>query len=936
MPSKALFNPFPGLRPFEPDEDHLFFGREKETDELLRRLRSTRFLQILGTSGSGKSSLVRSGLIPALHSGFMAKAGSSWRVLIFRPGEDPIGRLAAALNEPGALGSPSELASTNKVLLEATLRRGTLGLVEAVRQARIPPEDNLLVVVDQFEELFRFRRAGSAENSRDEAVAFFKLLLEAANQDQVPIYIVLTMRSDFIGDCIEFQGLPEAVNAGLYLVPRMTRDELRSAITGPVAVGGGEITQRLVLRLLNDLGDNHDQLPILQHALMRTWDHWVEHREPGQSIDISDYEAVGTLQNALSMHAEEAYQEAESERGHQIIERTFKALTDTFSDSRGIRRPTSIRELAGICEVPEAEVIQVVELFRHPGRSFLTPHAGTPLDSRSVVDLSHESLMRCWTRLVTWAEEERESAATYIRIAQAASWCEECSGGLWTDPQLEIALRWRRKNHPTAAWGERYDSNFALAMNFLDRSEKRREAERRRKLRRKRELQGLTLGLAILLVIALVAGIGAIKESKLARQNLSLAEKAVEESLSSAGVQQGLETPDSPEMAQFRKELLDKAKVFYSALIKGNPKSELLAREAAMGHTRLGDINRLQFLNEEAIEEYKEAISQFELLAHNHPGNADYRQMLAYDHHWIAETLRIWLESESKPSHYTADDAEKEYDIALNYQQALHAEAPTVAQYQQELARTYFNRGILRYDTQQYDLTEKDFRKAIALLEPWTSLQVSASAAETSNQPSPLQDLARVYNDLGNLLSSKHKAYPEAAELIERAIAIHKSLLEKDSSNREYRLELAEFYNNLAVVCYNNHQIVLAAQANHNAFDLIEGLIAPNPLVADARARANQLHERILEEESPIAGTPPIAEQIGPHPEFHVMNMNLGRSYARLAEEYLKFDELEDAESALASLHRILPKLTPQDRSELSASYDQLTKELNDKKQKRK
>src|SRR5215469_11614835 len=231
MQSMRLFNPFPGLRPFEPNEDHLFFGREKEIDELLRRLRSTRFIQVAGTSGSGKSSLFRSGLIPALESGFMVRAGSTWRVLIFRPGEDPIGNLASTLNSSDVLGTDEKLASTNRVLLEATLRRGDLGLVNAVRQAHIPPVDNLLVVVDQFEELFRFRRSEHIENSRDEAVAFFKLLHQGTRQDHVPIYVVLTMRADFIGDCMEFPGLPEVINEGLYVVPRMTRDELRSAIT---------------------------------------------------------------------------------------------------------------------------------------------------------------------------------------------------------------------------------------------------------------------------------------------------------------------------------------------------------------------------------------------------------------------------------------------------------------------------------------------------------------------------------------------------------------------------------------------------------------------------------------------------------------------------------------------------------------------------------
>jgi hypothetical protein len=178
----------------------------------------------------------------------------------------------------------------------------------------------------------------------------------------------------------------------------------------------------------------------------------------------------------------------------------FFPLTDTFSDPRGVRRPTSVQELAAICEASEPEVIRVVETFRGGDRSFLTPQADMALDSRSIVDLSHESLMRCWTRLIDWADQERESATTYKRIPQAASWCEGCTGSLWIDPELETGLQWRRKNHATAAWAERYDSNFALAMEFFDRSEKQRETEREKERRRKRARQIAIYGLTGLLL----------------------------------------------------------------------------------------------------------------------------------------------------------------------------------------------------------------------------------------------------------------------------------------------------------------------------------------------------------------------------------------------------------------------------------------------------
>src|ERR1043165_3829791 len=135
------------------------------------------------------------------------------------------------------------------------------------------------------------------------------------------------MRSDFLGDCSQFFELPEAINNGQYLIPRMTRDERREAISGPVAVGEGAISEPLVNQLLNDAGDSPDQLPIMQHALMRTWDYWLSRRRNGEGIEISDYDAIGGMGSALSRHADEAYEELSDEQ-KVIAERLFKGLTE--------------------------------------------------------------------------------------------------------------------------------------------------------------------------------------------------------------------------------------------------------------------------------------------------------------------------------------------------------------------------------------------------------------------------------------------------------------------------------------------------------------------------------------------------------------------------------------------------------------------------------
>lgn len=511
----ADVNPFPGLRPFEPDEDYLFFGRERQTDELLRRLRTTRFLSILGRSGSGKSSLVRSGLIPSLYGGAMTRAGSRWRVAMMRPGEDPIGNLADALTFPDALGSGSDETLT-RALFETTLRASRLGLVECVRQSHSGAADNVLVLVDQFEEIFRYKRSRRAGG--DDAAAFVKLLL-AARESDVPVYIAITMRSDFIGDCMEFGTLPEVLNEGIYLVPRLTRDELRSAITGPVAVGGATIAPRLVSRLLNDVGDDPDQLPILQHALMRTWERWSSDHRPGEPLDLRHYEDIGTMHEALSRHAEEAFGELD-ELGRLIAEKMFKVLTDKASDPRGVRRPASVREIRAVSQASVGEIARVTESFRRAGRSFLMPPADFEIDDSSIIDISHESLMRNWTRLSKWADEEAHAGQLYLDVAQAAQRHAEGLVALWRDPELQFALTWRENEHPTAEWAERYDPSFAQAMAFLDASKKERDDQvQRRERRRRRELRRSRIALAVLstgFLLMLYLGYTAVQQKKAA------------------------------------------------------------------------------------------------------------------------------------------------------------------------------------------------------------------------------------------------------------------------------------------------------------------------------------------------------------------------------------------------------------------------------------
>jgi YD repeat-containing protein len=490
--------PYPGLRPFEIDEADIFFGREEQTDELLSRLNTTRFLAIIGASGCGKSSLVRAGMIPALETGFMAAAGSRWQFVQMRPGSHPIRRLATALIEQAHI-LPEDMDRTDALgFLNATLRRGPIGLVEALNHTPLPPQTNLLVLVDQFEEIFRFRREGD----RDEADAFVALLIASAQQRDMPIYVAITMRSDFIGDCALFNGLPEALNQSQYLTPRLTREQQHMAIVGPARVFGGDVEPELVNSLLNEMGTDPDQLPLLQHLLMRLWDcaglpkeaanipQTLSDMSVGRLLTMQTYEAVGGLKHALSNHIDEAYGEL-SDKQQSIAEMLFRRLSERGTDQRDIRRPTSASEIEALAGIGLEELIAVVEAFRAPSRSFLVPRYPEPIYTSTVLDITHESLIRQWKRLRVWSETEAQAADTYRFLEQSARRWEQGLSGLWRTPDLETALAWKEREQPSAIWAQRYGGDFELAMRFLDASEQERKAEETlAEARRKKELLG--------------------------------------------------------------------------------------------------------------------------------------------------------------------------------------------------------------------------------------------------------------------------------------------------------------------------------------------------------------------------------------------------------------------------------------------------------------
>ena len=580
-------NPFPGLRPFKIEESHLFFGREGQSDEVLLKMSKSRFVGVIGPSGSGKSSFIYCGVLPILYGGFLTDASPNWEVIVTRPGANPIDNMAESL-----LGSTKEYNQADpedkkikRTIVSTLLRSSSLGLVEAIEQSRKSADVNYLILVDQFEELFRFKDS-TDPNSINETLGFVNLLTEAVNYEDAPIYVAITMRSDFIGDCAQFPELTRKINDSHYLIPQMTRDQKRRAIEGPVAVGGAKIAPRLTQQLLNDLGDNPDQLPILQHALMRTWSYWGRFKDyDDEPLDLKHYEAIGTMTEALSMHANEAYDELDEEQ-QRICEIMFKAITEKRGENFGIRRPTRLNEIASIADASENDVAAVIEKFRQAGRSLVTPSQGVILGSKSMIDISHESLMRIWVRLKNWVDDEADAVQMYLRLAEAATQYQVGKAGLWRPPDLQLALNWQAKHRPTLVWGQRYNPAFERTMIFLEYSKKEwdteqriKELEQKRRLQRARTTATVFGILAFVALIALVYAFFQNAEAQRARKDAEaqtvLAKEAKKEADANA-----LEARKQEKIANEQKEAALLAKAEADAARKDAEEKRLQAEEA--------------------------------------------------------------------------------------------------------------------------------------------------------------------------------------------------------------------------------------------------------------------------------------------------------------------------------------------------------------------
>jgi conflict system STAND superfamily ATPase len=516
-------SPYPGLRPFEKREWPIFFGREQMTDEVIERLLQRQFLIVHGSSGSGKSSLVSAGVHAQLEQSLVG-LGLRWRTCACRPGDRPLGNLAEALAE---IGSASD--GRPQIEFRRALNRGRDAPVAIGQLLGLAATDRACILLDQFEELFRFARNAR----RDEASLLADFVVSFAKHPPANLYLLVTMRSDFLGECAQYEGLAEAVNQSQYLLRRMETADLLRAIREPPLLYGAFVTDALAERVIGDAREGRDELPLVQHGLARLWrlSRAASIDDKRKTIDLPDYERHGPLPKLLSDHANQVFEDAAGDaEGERIVEELFRALTDI----NAVRRPQKFVDLTAVCGTSKERLLEIVNKFRGADESFLTPYLPASIGEDTVVDVGHEALIRRWDRIAAkdagWLQLEfRDGLSWRVLLGQAESLAADGSSFL-SEPATTLREDWLHERN--AAWASRYGGGWEEVLKLVEASRehwrkqaeieielkqaelaaKRAEDERKERDRRFKQLV-VVVGALVVTVAALVIAIIVVVKS---------------------------------------------------------------------------------------------------------------------------------------------------------------------------------------------------------------------------------------------------------------------------------------------------------------------------------------------------------------------------------------------------------------------------------------
>ncbi|MBD0405041.1 hypothetical protein [Flammeovirga sp. EKP202] len=450
-----LENPFLGLHPFSVEEAHLYYGREKHAEHVVSQLIEHRFSAILGESGTGKSSFVFSSVLPTL------ECKINPITYIFSPGTH--GPLKKLINEVFKKENDEvRLAIFQSLLIDVT------SFFEYYYRLNISKTP--VMYIDQFEELFTYDLQFNAMDL--EIAKFVELIVLLSTSPLSDFHIIITMHSDFIEHCADYPTLTYRLNQSQFLIPKMTKEEVVTTITKPLEWSGVKITDELLQFLIVNLDYSQNQLPLLQHAMMRTFEHWRNNQKLSEPLQLEHYFAVGGINESLPNHAQEIFDGLEDNQ-KEVSEKIFRSIITVNEEGEIVSNPCSLYRLIEISGIDDIrQIIEVIDIFRQRENAILSPLDNSTIYETSVIGIAHESLINSWPLLKEWTQKEKESIQTYLKLAKTAEKFQNRKGSRLKEYELQSFIKWKEEQQPTYDWGVKYHPSYERTMEFLSFSEK--------------------------------------------------------------------------------------------------------------------------------------------------------------------------------------------------------------------------------------------------------------------------------------------------------------------------------------------------------------------------------------------------------------------------------------------------------------------------------
>jgi energy-coupling factor transporter ATP-binding protein EcfA2 len=470
-------NPFVGLKPYTKETSNFYFGREQEVENLLGVLQKNKLVTLSGASGTGKTSLINAGLIPRLKKGFVGQAGKDWSITSFRPGIEPLLNLSHALTASTVLKVDLKSNTTDrKYYSEIISNFGSLGIVEVYKRSEIFGKKNLLIIIDQLEDLYKYNKYFN-HTSTEEDNTLMDLIYRTVTINNTAIYFLICIETSYLTKLTSYNKLQEIISKSQYSIQNIDHSGIHQIVKNTFYKKNIQFNHKVIDLVIDTLKEEIIYLPNLQLLLYKLYEKFVVNGVDNLTINLEDVEAMGGVKYSIANDFETIYTSSAKEE-QRTISLFFKAIASPQNASNTQYESISnISEYTSISRIELSNKIRFLkktfnELFDvfEPSITGILASAKKPYDSKNIISLKYIKFLN-WKRHDVWLNEEENNYKNFKAFSEDAIRKSNNEVDFLKTPELENAIEWRDNPTNNKNWAKKYNLDFDKTLNFINKSE---------------------------------------------------------------------------------------------------------------------------------------------------------------------------------------------------------------------------------------------------------------------------------------------------------------------------------------------------------------------------------------------------------------------------------------------------------------------------------